>query len=285
MAENLNTNTAQNNSSNLFGNGMAATEKIYQITYRNLMGTSHPNPGTYTSSTPNIQLQSPSVLSGYLFAGWYDAEQGGNRVTTIPKGSSGDITLYARWEQIPAKTHTLTYYANDAGGPPAQNIPAPVTVNDGDTVTLSTVSPTREGYTFTGWNTMPNGTGTTYLPGADIHDVTSDINLYAQWIANPPAYTITYYGNSDCCNPAQSIPDPVQVTGGDPAVVSQTIPVRECYCFVGWNTSPCGRGTQYCPGQTIANVQDNLNLYAQWKRMHHCRQCCYCGYCPNPCRD
>jgi uncharacterized repeat protein (TIGR02543 family) len=49
----------------------------------------------------------------------------------------------------------------------------------------------RAGYTFTGWNTLANGTGTSYAPGASI-TVTRDIRVpqaptqmfYAQWSAN-----------------------------------------------------------------------------------------------------
>jgi uncharacterized repeat protein (TIGR02543 family) len=38
----------------------------------------------------------------------------------------------------------------------------------------------REGYTFTGWNTAANGSGTRYAVGAPL-TITGDIKLYAQW--------------------------------------------------------------------------------------------------------
>ncbi len=42
----------------------------------------------------------------------------------------------------------------------------------------------RPSYTFLGWTTQPNGTGTAYTPGADlILPCTTD--LYAHWEANP----------------------------------------------------------------------------------------------------
>ncbi len=40
---------------------------------------------------------------------------------------------------------------------------------------------TREGYSFKGWNTDPEGNGTSYSAGATISPVTSGIVLYAQW--------------------------------------------------------------------------------------------------------
>lgn len=50
----------------------------------------------------------------------------------------------------------------------------------GSTVTVADNGFTRDGYTFTGWNTSPNGTGTDYKPG-DALTVTGDTTLYAQW--------------------------------------------------------------------------------------------------------
>ena len=42
---------------------------------------------------------------------------------------------------------------------------------------------TRDGYTFSGWNTMQGGNGTAYSNGQTI-TVTSDMTLYAQWTSN-----------------------------------------------------------------------------------------------------
>lgn len=42
---------------------------------------------------------------------------------------------------------------------------------------------TRDGYTFSGWNTMQGGNGTAYTNGQTI-TVTSDMTLYAQWTSN-----------------------------------------------------------------------------------------------------
>lgn len=50
----------------------------------------------------------------------------------------------------------------------------------GSTVTVADNGFTCDGYTFTGWNTSPNGTGTDYKPG-DALTVTADTTLYAQW--------------------------------------------------------------------------------------------------------
>ena len=75
----------------------------YTITYHLAGGTNHAaNPETYTIETATITL-APASKVGYTFVGWYDAEEGGNKITEIAQGSIGDITLYARWE--PVLTH------------------------------------------------------------------------------------------------------------------------------------------------------------------------------------
>ena len=47
---------------------------------------------------------------------------------------------------------------------------------------------TRDGYTFNGWNTKPDGSGTSYTDGEEVNNLTSkegdEIILYAQWSEN-----------------------------------------------------------------------------------------------------
>ena len=58
------------------------------------------NPETYTIESDTISLKAPT-RAGYTFEGWFTAATGGIQVTEIAKGSTGDITLYARWEPTP----------------------------------------------------------------------------------------------------------------------------------------------------------------------------------------
>lgn len=71
----------------------------FHIQYENMLGAVNPNPATYTITTPTIELLPLPNLAGYRFLGWFDAATEGNRITSIPQGSSGDITLYAIWKQ------------------------------------------------------------------------------------------------------------------------------------------------------------------------------------------
>ncbi|WP_040198354.1 InlB B-repeat-containing protein [Candidatus Soleaferrea massiliensis] len=216
----------------------------------------------------------------YLFTGWNTRPDGSG--TSYQPGETfgpifSDADLYAQWETIPPLMHTLTYYGNDTGGPPAQDIPGPVIVLDGQSVTLSSTIPTREGFAFTGWNTDPSGMGITYQPGDTILDVRADMDLYAQWNPLPsPCYTLTYCGNDAGGPPACCIPCPERIPADQCTRISCCSPCRPCYCFTGWNTDPCGRGQTFCPGQTIGPVMGDVCLYAQWRRLPPPKPCYIC---------
>ncbi len=60
---------------------------------------------------------------------------------------------------------------------------------------LSTNIFTRSGYTFSGWNTAANGTGTAYADGA-IFPFSASATLYAQWSAAVTSFTVTFNGNT-----------------------------------------------------------------------------------------
>jgi uncharacterized repeat protein (TIGR02543 family) len=57
-------------------------------------------------------------------------------------------------------------------------------------LTLNTF--TRAGYTFSGWNTAANGSGTAYANGAS-YPFTADATLYAQWSENTVTHSIPLY--------------------------------------------------------------------------------------------
>lgn len=71
----------------------------YSITYELNGGTGVTN-GSYTIESENIVLPTPEK-SGYEFLGWYENSRfGGDPVTEIPSGSTGDKTFYAKWKVI-----------------------------------------------------------------------------------------------------------------------------------------------------------------------------------------
>ena len=70
----------------------------YNIKYYTNGGENNENnPATYTVLDKDFQFQNPTK-EGYKFAGWFLDENYKVQVSTL-RGRSGDITLYAKWEQ------------------------------------------------------------------------------------------------------------------------------------------------------------------------------------------
>ena len=89
------------------------TPVTYNITYELDGGTNNVgNPATYNVTTATITLQDPT--KGHdRFEGWYKTYSTGvysDPVTSIPLGSHGDITLYAKW----AARHEIIFDADGA---------------------------------------------------------------------------------------------------------------------------------------------------------------------------
>jgi uncharacterized repeat protein (TIGR02543 family) len=89
-----------------------------------------------------------------------------------------------------SSTLKVTYNAN---GATSGSVPTDATsYTSGATVTVKGNSGNlaKTGYTFAGWNTKADGTGTTYAAGTGTFTISSNTTLYAKWTAN--TYTVTW---------------------------------------------------------------------------------------------
>lgn len=151
----------------------------YSVTYDSNTGDSGAAPGATSGTGSQTVLGNTGSLvkSGYTFSGWNTLANGLG--TTYSAGSTiipiGNVTLYALW--VPAQTFTLSYDPNAAASGSA-----PSGTSGSGSVSLAPSAGTlsKPGFTFAGWNTAANGTGTTYQPGAALN-LTSNITLYAMW--------------------------------------------------------------------------------------------------------
>ncbi len=150
--------------------------KSYSITDLYIKEVS-PNATSKYKQAKNTTIGIPNpVREGYIFDGWYTEAQGGTLISKSTEVEiTGDHTLYAQWT---ANTYTVTFNANGGTGAPSEQ-----TKTYGTDLTLSSTVPTREGYTFTGWNTAQDGSGTSYAAGAS-YTANAEVTLYAQWTAN-----------------------------------------------------------------------------------------------------
>lgn len=122
-------------------------------------------------------------------------------------------------------------------------------------LTLLPPAPTRDGYTFDGWFTTPDGgekitTDTVF---------TEDTTVYAHWtqIITPPeptVFTITFNANNGTVTPS------TMTTNEDGKLAELPTPVRNGYSFNGWFTAFTG-GTQVTVNTVFTS---DATVYARW---------------------
>lgn len=117
---------------------------------------------------------------------------------------------------------------------------------------------TKTGYAFSGWNTLANGSGTTYLENARVPsagNLTSNLNLYAKW--TPLQFTARY----DAQGGTPSTQD-VTVTYGQNHTLP-TAPTKTYNTFGGWWTGQNGTGTQITNAISFTGTS-SPTYYANW---------------------
>ena len=226
------------------------------ITFNLNGGTGTTPPSISTTSDTLVLLPTQPIVTpvGYTFGGWNTWLNGYG--TTYAAGSSQKFststTLYAKWDPLPVVT--ISYNINNGTG----NVPATMTTTSDRPVTLSTQGNLRRvGYTFGGWNTQANGSGTTYAAGSTLKFSTTT-TLYAKWTALP-TLTVSFNANGG----TGTVPAPIKTTSD----VGATLPepgnlTRTGYIFAGWSLKPDGGGT-YGPGLPVT-ITTNTTLYAIW---------------------
>ena len=201
------------------------TAPTYAVTLNTNGGTI--NSGNVTGYTYGVGATLPTDVTrtGYTFKGWYDNESlTGNPVTAIGGAETGNKEYWAKWE---INQYTITVKP--------ENGKADITITqDYGTPITAPADPTREGYTFIGWDkAIP-----TTMPA-------ENTIITAKWAVNQ--YTITFdtAGGSEIA--------PIMQDYGT-AIAAPADPTREGYTFIGWDR------------EIPANMPaENVTLTAQWE--------------------
>ena len=133
-------------------------------------------------------LPTPSKV-GYTFIGWYDGTSNSSSKVTSDTilTNTNDHTLYARYTK---NTYYITYDANGGtGAPDTQSF----IYNSG--AKISTIVPTRPGYTFLYWTYQ----GVVFNPGDAVPSGWGSFALTANWGANdtiPPTCSLSASGSN-----------------------------------------------------------------------------------------
>jgi uncharacterized repeat protein (TIGR02543 family) len=196
--------------------------------------TLHENGGTLSSGNvtsynygegATLPTAGDMTREGYTFAGWYDNEAlTGTPVMTISNTEMGNKEYWAKWE---INQYTITF--DTAGGSTVASI-----TQDYGTAITAPADPTKEGYTFIGWDKAIPST----MPA-------ENVTITAKWKVNQ--YTITFDSNGG------SEIAPITQDYGT-AIAAPADPTREGYTFIGWDKA--------IPATMPA---ENMIITAKWK--------------------
>ncbi len=189
-------------------------------------------------------LPSPTKV-GYTFDGWYKESSFTNRVTaTTVVTTTSNHTLYAKLSIANYKIVYHTIGSETLGS-------GLITWNTafGDKLAYGDVA----GYTFGGWFTGQNGTGTQVTSATTlntslttINHTTHTLDLYGKYTAK--TYTVAYNANTG----TGSMANTTHVFGTASNLRTNTFTKAE-NDFLGWSTTASG-STQYTNGQAVTNV-------------------------------
>jgi uncharacterized repeat protein (TIGR02543 family) len=260
-------NTSPDGSGSSIANGsaysFASSEVLYAIwsaTYHSVAFGENDSPTDpiYAVQTENAPTAltlfanlSPSLSNpGFTFVDWNTQPNGGG--TSFSDGSTYSFSvatdLYAVWAAVP--TMTLSFDTSSGTG----SIPSISERVGGSTTLPSGAGISNPGYTFVGWNTAANGSGTEYAPGAT-YVFTVNQTLYAQWAPDTYVVTYTYDGGVVMQSSANYVVGTPALTLPTPTLAGNT--------FDGWFDAASG-GTLIGVGGTEYTPSSSIQLFAQW---------------------
>ena len=166
--------SSQTYRSQISGSVIIATvpRPTYTVKYNANGGSGAPGSQTKTYGVTLRLSSTRPKRSHYTFLGWATSANGS--VAYQPGGNytaNKAVTLYAKWQIV---SHTITYNAGANGGTVNSSATRSVSVAYGSSLSVPVAE--RKNYTFIGWNTKQDGTGT-YV--SDGYTVTGNLTLYA----------------------------------------------------------------------------------------------------------
>ena len=224
-------------------------EKLYTVVYKD--GAD----GSVFAEERHADLKADDVTpsfagkterEGYRFKGWTPSVK--EKVHADDANADSEIVYTAEWEKVAErdkmneKTYTVTY---------TDGVKDKVVFEDqvtkdlkaGDDTPKFKGTPTREGYTFTGWSPRV------------VTKVSGNVTYTARWkkvTESEKTYTVTY---TDGVRDKVIFEDQVtkDLKAGDATPEFKGTPTREGYTFIGWSPS------------VVTKVTGNVTYTARWK--------------------
>ncbi len=210
--------------------------------------------GEYVSGATCTLTATPS--SGYVIktAGWYSGTLPTKKGISQSLVVSADLTYAVEFQKV----YNIVY---DANGGDASSVPSDAAdhyYNSGtssDNVQISSIFPTRAGYSFLGWSKTKTG-NVDYRPGQTYSNITSknSITLYAVWTQ----YTLSYNTNGGSPTPAS-----FSGAAGDTFRLPKASEVTKSgYVLSKWEID----GNEYSPNEMYTLTNEDLTANAVWRR-------------------
>ncbi len=137
--------------------------------------------GPLAGSIAPSEIRVPTK-AGFAFLGWYTDINLTQKWDPSTYYTTADSTIYAKW----GSPHSVSYEGNGASAGSSPVDPGNPHFEGDPVSVLDRGSLTRDGYTFVGWNTKADGSGSQYAAGSQFSMPDQDVVLYAQWRANSP---------------------------------------------------------------------------------------------------
>src|SRR5574344_400692 len=230
-------------------NPVVTIECVHLVKFDANGGSGTMNTMAYDATAKNL-TQNSFTRTGYTFSGWATTATGTKAYDDKASyTATGDVTLYAVWT---ANQYAVTLDSQSATTAGTTSVTA---TYDADMPTLTTL-PVKTGYTFGGYYSGTNGSGTQYYKADGtstkaICDLTSNITLYAKWLKNP-IVTLNYKNGSATVN---------QTVDYGTKFAQPTDPTMTGYTFGGWYASSNFSGSIF---NFTAALTSDVTLYAKW---------------------
>ncbi len=169
---------------------------------------------------------------------------------------TGNMTLYAIWEDVPATEVSINFDANGGSG-----VMESVSAALNDVYTVPSCAFTAPaGKHFRYWAANREGNMPVYQAD-DTFTVTGETTLYAIWEDDATSQVSISFN----ANGGTGSMDAVTVDLGSSTTLPKATFTRSGYVFAGWNTKADGTGSSFADGANIT-PGTNVTLYAKWNQ-------------------
>ena len=231
----------------------------------------------YKKGSITISPAPTHATAGYTIRGYYAESACTTLIAavdgTLEKSKTGFTDSNGKWTATEAKTlhtkwdnhYTVTFDQVSPSFAGTEN-----TVATYGSAMPSITVPSKTGYTFGGYYTGTNGSGTRYYDenGESVTNwaIAANTTLHAKWTGI--SYQVAFDANEGSGNMAN---EDFTYGAASKALTTNTF-TRTGYYFLGWNSNADGSGTKYYDGKSVQNLTTIdggiVTLYAQWAKTY-----------------